>query len=167
MSSSPTPEPSHRSTHRVARRSLVRTGVTAAWAVPAVTVVAAAPAFAACSGQANLGTSTHLSPLRVGKLVTVTVVLRNSGATTSGLALSVTNSGHTLDSLSAAGWSTATASGGGSATLTSVAAAQQACSAIGTVSTFLVTLHSGDPSQSLTFTFTTTGGAGYSFSVAV
>src|SRR5262245_22838418 len=94
---------------QVARRSLVRTGVTAAWAVPAVTGASAAPAFAACSGASDLSTSTHLDPIRVGKLVTVSVTLKNTGSTTAALKLAVTNSSGTLDSLGSIGWGTATA----------------------------------------------------------
>jgi len=48
------------------RRSLVRTGVAAAWAVPAISVAAAAPAFAACSGHGDLTGSSHGTASRSG-----------------------------------------------------------------------------------------------------
>ena len=150
------------------RRSLVRTGVTAAWVVPAITVAAAAPAFAACSGQANLSGSTHGTPSRSGKNVTITVTLSNSGTTTSGLALSVSGPDalHTLDQVSGSGWSTASAGSGGSQMLTSVAGAQLSCGAL-TGFTFNVSLHSNAAHQQLGFLFTTASGVGYTFSVTV
>jgi hypothetical protein len=153
---------------RVARRSLVRTGVMAAWAVPAVTVAASAPAFAACSGSGNLGGSSHGTPSRSGKTVTITVTLANSGGTTNGLTLSVSGPDalHTLDQVSATGWSTATAGGAGSVTLTSVATSQLACGATQAY-TFTVKLHSNAANQTLGFVFTSTSGVGYTFSAAV
>jgi hypothetical protein len=153
----------------VARRSLVRTGVTAAWAVPAITVAASAPAFAACSGHGNLSGSSHGTPSRSSKTVTITITLANSGGTTSGLTLSVSgpDSLHTLDSLSATGWSTATAGGSGLQTLTSVAAAQLACGAPAQAYTFTVKLHSNAASQTLTFVASSTDGSPYTFQVTV
>ena len=164
----PTRAPTDARAH-VGRRSVVRTGVTAAWAVPAVTVAAAAPAFAACSGNGNLSGSSHGVPSRSAKTVTITITLANSGGTTSGLALSVSgpDSAHTLDSLSATGWTTATGGSGGSATLTSVAASQLACGAPTQTSTFTIKLHSNASGQTLGFVATTTSGVGYTFSVTV
>jgi hypothetical protein len=154
---------------RLGRRSLVRTGVTAAWAVPAITVAAAAPAFAACSGAGNLSGSTHGTASRSGKTVTITVTLANSGGTTSGLALSVSgpDSLHTLDQVSATGWSTATAGGAGSLSLTSVATSQLTCNTPPKAFSFTVKLHSNAANQALGFVFTTASGVGYSFSVTV
>ena len=153
----------------VGRRSLVRTGVTAAWAVPAITVAAAAPAFAACSGHADLTGSSHATATRSGKTVTIKVTLDNGGATTSGLALSVSGPDvlHTLDQVSATGWSTATAGGAGSQTLTSVATSQLACGATPAAVTFTIKLHSNAANQQLAFLFTTASGVGYTFSVTV
>jgi len=152
----------------VARRSLVRTGVTAAWAVPVVTVAAAAPAFAVCSGTASLGASTFASPARTMKEVTVSVTLRNAGSTSSGLKLAVSNSGGgTLDSVKATGWSTATADRGGAASLVSVAGTQLACGGAPLATKFTVQLHSGSPNQTLAFVFTTNGGVGYTFTITV
>lgn len=153
----------------VARRSLVRTGVTAAWAAPAIAVAAAVPAYAACSGHGNLSGSSHGTPSRSGKTVTISITLANSAGTTSGLALSVSgpDSLHTLDSLAATGWSTATASGAGSQTLTSVAAGQLACGAPSQTSSFTIKLHSSAAGQLLTFVATTSGGVPYSFTVTV
>ena len=161
----PTPEP----TARVGRRSLVRTGVTAAWAAPAITVAAAAPAFAACSGQGDLSGSSHGTASRSGKTMTISVTLANNGATTGGLALSVSGPDtlHALDQVSATGWSTATAGGAGSVTLTSVATSQLACGAPAATYTFTVTLHSNAAGQLISFVFTTASGVGYSFAVTV
>lgn len=167
----PLPHSDDQADGRLGRRSLVRTGVTAAWAVPAITVAAAAPAFAACSGHGDLSGSSHGKPSRSQKDVTITVTLANSGATTSGLALSVSgpNSLHTLDQVSAtSGWSSASASGGGGAlTLTTVATAQLVCGGPATTFTFKVRLHSNAANQLLSFVFTTAGGVGYSFTVTV
>jgi hypothetical protein len=153
----------------LARRSLVRTGLTAAWAVPAVTIAASAPAFAACSGHGNLSGSSHETPSRSSKTVTITVTLANSGGTTSGLALSVSgpDAAHTLDSVAATGWTTASGGGGGLQTLTSVAASQLACGAPAQAYTFTIKLHSSATNQQLSFVFTTTSGVGYSFQVTV
>ena len=150
------------------RRSLVRTGVTAAWAVPAITVAAAAPAFAACSGQADVSGSTHGTPSRSGKTVMITVTLSNSGGTTSGLMVAVSGPDalHTLDQVSASGWTTASADSGGSQTLTSVAGADLGCGAL-TAFTFTIMLHSNAANQQLGFLFTSASGLGYSFSVTV
>jgi hypothetical protein len=143
--------------------------VTAAWAVPVVTVAAAAPAFAACSGHGDLSESSHATPSRSSKTVTITITLANSGDTTSGLALSVSgpDAAHTLDSLSATGWSTATAGGGGAPTLTSVAAAQLSCGAPPAAHTFTLKLHSNAASRKLTFVFATASGVCYPFDLTV
>lgn len=165
----PRPQPTPVARAHVARRSLVRTGVTAAWAVPAVTVAATAPAYAACSGHGNLSTSTHGTPTRSSKTVTIAITLTNTGGATSGLALSVSGPDalHTLDQVSATGWSTATAGGSGSQTLTTVAATQLACGASATPVTFTVKLHTNSASQQLSFVVTTASGVGYSFTVTV
>ncbi len=146
----------------------MRTGVTAAWAVPAITVAAAAPAFAACSGQTDLSGSAHGTASRSGKTVTITVTLSNSGLTTSGLTLSVSGPDplHTLDQVSASGWTTASAGGAGSQMLTTVAAAPVTCGTL-TASTFTITLHSNAAHQQIGFVFSTAGGLGYTFSVTV
>jgi hypothetical protein len=165
-SSPTTPE----TTGHLGRRSLVRTGVTAAWAVPVITAAAAAPAFAACSGHGNLSGSSHGTASRSGKTVTVTVTLANSGGTTSGLALSVSGPDalHTLDQVSAAsGWTSSSASGGGSQTLTVLATSQLACGAPPQASTFTVKLHTNGANQLLTFVVTTASGVGYSFTATV
>jgi hypothetical protein len=152
------------------RRSLVRTGVAAAWAVPAISVAAAAPAFAACSGHGDLTGSSHGTASRSGKTVTITITLVNSGATTSGLALSVSGPDalHTLDQVSAtAGWSTASAGGGGAQTLTSFATSQLPCGGPPQAFSFTVKLHSNGAHQQLGFVFTTASGVGYGFTVTV
>ena len=157
-------------TGNLGRRSLVRTGVTAAWAVPVITAAAAAPAFAACSGHGNLSGSSHGTASRSGKTVTVTVTLANSGGTTSGLALSVSgpDAVHTLDQVSAAsGWSSSTAGGGGAQTLTVLASSPLLCGASPTGTTFTVKLHTNGANQLLTFVFTTASGVGYSFTATV
>jgi hypothetical protein len=157
-------------TGHLGRRSLVRTGVTAAWAVPVITAAAAAPAFAACSGHGNLSGSSHGTASRSGKTVTITVTLANSGGTTSGLALSVSGPDalHTLDQVSAtSGWTSSTASGGGSETLTVLATSQLVCGVTPTASTFTVKLHTNGAHQPLTFVFTTASGVGYSFTATV
>jgi uncharacterized membrane protein len=161
--------PTSDSRAHLGRRSLVRTGVTAAWAVPAVTVAAAAPAFAACSGHSDLSQSSHGTASRSGKTVTITLTLSNGGATTSGLALSVSGPDtlHTLDEVSATGWSTASAGGAGSLTLTSVATTQLVCGAAPTAVTFTVKLHSNAASQQLSFVVTAASGVGYTFAVTV
>ena len=137
--------------------------------MPAITVAAAAPAFAACSGHGDLSGSSHGTASRSAKTVTSTVSLANSGGTTSGLALSVSgpDSLHTLDQVSATGWSTASGAGGGSLTLTSVATSQLACGAPLQAFSFTVKLHSNSANQQLGFVFTTASGVGYTFTVTV
>src|SRR3954452_3176751 len=68
----------------MSRRSVVRTGVAAAWAVPLIQVAAAAPSFAA-SGPADLSTSTIGTPSRDKKVVSipgVRLINSNNQATT-------------------------------------------------------------------------------------
>ncbi|MGI8523161.1 MAG: hypothetical protein ACR2K3_07600 [Nocardioides sp.] len=133
----------------LARRSIVRAGVTAAWAVPAITVVAAAPAFATC--PTTNGTTTGTAT-RSGKVVTFT-------ATTSATTLTVTNidanGNNTLQTITAtSGWSSAgSTSGKGRKQLVSSGTASSGCSVI-----FTVNLHNNDPRQGLRFTFTTSTG---------
>ena len=131
-----TPTSLHPDTAQLGRRSLVRAGVTAAWAVPAVTVVAAAPAYATCSGSPDLGGCSHggASCDDDGK-VSVTVLLKNLGGATAGLKLVVTDlSGGKLHSASAPGWSSADGGADGSTDLTLLAATQLGCNCTTSVS---------------------------------
>ena len=76
------------------RRSLVRAGV---WAIPVVSVAAATPAFAVCSGTTNLtgstmsGSSTQDSNKK-GYTVTLTVDLVNSGQASNALTVFASSS---------------------------------------------------------------------------
>jgi hypothetical protein len=80
--------------HGFSRRSLVKAGAHAAWAVPVVTVVTSAPAFAATSDQAALSVAT-VTASRADRVVTVTAQVSNTGAAaTTGLQVRVSLNPH-------------------------------------------------------------------------
>jgi hypothetical protein len=70
----------------VSRRTVIRTGAHMAWAVPAVSVATAAPAFAAVSGGAALQGSSFRVQLNVKKQTLHVFVgpIKNSGASATG-----------------------------------------------------------------------------------
>lgn len=81
---------------KLGRRSLVRAGATAAWAVPVVGVVAATPAFAAtCSTAttADISVSATSSSGSGTHTWTVTVTIANAGLLTSGLIVTASQAG--------------------------------------------------------------------------
>ena len=70
----------------MSRRTVVRVGATAAWTAPAITVLAASPAFATASGPATLvmsGPTTAAHPAK-GTGVTVSSGVRNGGGQPAG-----------------------------------------------------------------------------------
>jgi hypothetical protein len=138
------------------RRSVVRAGAAAAWAVPLVTVAAAAPSFAA-SGPADLGTSTITSVTRSGKDVTITgLTIKNTNSqSTNGLKVTIT-SNKTVASIGSnpSGW-TASLSGN---TITLLAASPVGGNSSAAPVNFTFTLQVGSAS-SITVQATTTGGA--------
>jgi hypothetical protein len=87
------------------RRTVVRTGVTAAWTVPTITVLAASPAFAIASGPAKLAISatTAAHPAK-DTLVTVNSGVQNTGGQPAG-SLQATVS---LTGTAKSGWGSAT-----------------------------------------------------------
>jgi hypothetical protein len=90
----------------MSRRTVVRTGVTAAWTAPAITVLAASPAFATASGPATLvmsGPTTAAHPPK-DTVVTVSSGVRNGGGQPAGslqATVSLTGNGKS-------GWGSAT-----------------------------------------------------------
>lgn len=152
----------------IVRRSIVPSGVTAAWRVPAVTVVSAAPAFADFS--VKMGASSNLSgtsstATRTGQVVSFTVRFINTGVPATTPILTVknvdANGENALQLLVATGWEIAGSSqGNGAKTL---ASAKMGSLPSGYTSvTFSVSLHDNDPSQVLTFSITTRNGGAYS-----
>ena len=85
------------------RRTVLRTAAHAAWAVPVITAVSAAPAFAASAGAMNLYVASASATLSLtkspatgptsGYLATFTVSLENKSALTPATGLTVTLSG--------------------------------------------------------------------------
>ena len=156
----------------VRRRSVVRIGATAAWAVPVVALAAPASA-ASCSGG-----STTLSAVTVGdheqsghpKLtVTQQVQVCNTGAsTTCDLAATATSVGAStkLNFFSVSGWPAAATAGGGARSLTVVAPATGQL-APGECATYTVTfrLHDAEPNHTTTIQFFTGNGGTASISV--
>ena len=142
------------------RRSLVRTGATAAWSVPVVAAVAAAPALA-ISGPANLSTSTETVTSTAGATgnddgkVSGTILLKNTNTqATTGLVITLAGATgckfKTCTSPTAAqGW---TVSGLGSATLTLTATTQLTGNS--TRSLTVTTTTNGQPARSGTITMT-------------
>jgi hypothetical protein len=135
-----------------------------------VSIAAAAPALAACSGNANLSTSTHTALTGNNATKTVPVTLRNTGGTTTGLSLTVTSSvPGALDWLrtqpqGAGGWSLSNPSTG-QTSLTITTGTQLGCNNPATALKFRVKLQSNSVHPVLTFLFTSTNGAVYSFQV--
>jgi hypothetical protein len=150
----------------VRRRSVVRIGATAAWAVPAVALAAPASA-ASCSGG-----SISLSAVTVGdhqqsghpKLtVTQEIQVCNTGtSTTCDLAATATVSGAStkLNGLSVSGWPAASTGGGGARSLTVVGPADGQL-APGECATYTVSykLHDASSKHTTTIHFFT-GNAG-------
>lgn len=67
------------------RRSVLRVGANAAWAVPAVSVATAVPAFAAASADAKIvASSVQLNRPLVGNIYTGQITLANQGTKTTG-----------------------------------------------------------------------------------
>ncbi len=131
---------------KVGRRALVRTGV---WAVPVVAVVAAAPAFAVCSGVTDLHSSTGVGTKPTNKHYKADVTLKNTGAATTGLLLQVKGDG--ISSIAIAGWSKTSTNG---QTTSWTPNAQLACNGSKAVTALIET--GSNNSHTFTFTFTTT-----------
>ena len=169
VSDDTTPEVTHEG---LRRRSVVRIGATAAWAVPAVALAAPASA-ASCSGG-----STTLSAVTVGdhqqsghpKLtVTQEVQVCNTGdSTTCDLAATATVAGASgkLNRLTVSGWPAAGAAGAGARSLTVVAPATDQLEP-GQCATYTVsfTLHDDSLRHRTTIQFFTGNGGTASVSV--
>lgn len=152
----------------IARRSIVRGGVTASWAVPPITVVAAAPAFAACTAKtgatSNLSTSIATCT-REQEVVALTANLNNAGGPVTTPAITVenvtTNGSNTLQTLTATDWVTAgSATGNGSPTLASAKSASHTSG--GPSYAFTVMPHNHNPAQDLDVSVTTGNGGALS-----
>lgn len=111
------------SSRGISRRSVMKAGAAAAWSVPLVQVVAAAPANAATSGApvlsfttctANYGTSAGASAADPSHLF-VTAVVKNTGGVTAGLTVTLTIPANLHDAAPtvspSAGWSASPATG--------------------------------------------------------
>ncbi|MBA2954561.1 hypothetical protein GON03_09520 [Nocardioides sp. MAH-18] len=137
------------------RRSVVRAGAAAAWAVPMVQIAAAAPSFAA-SGPANLSTSSVGTASRNKKDVTIpnVVVVNSNNQSTTALTVTVASSGSLAGTQPAAptGWSAARS--GNSVVFTRQS--QLAGNSSTTPATFLLTLQNN---QATTLTITASPGA--------
>ncbi len=148
--------PQDQRSSKFGRRSVVRAG---AWAVPAVAVVSAAPAFAACSGNADLSTSTSTSQKHTHPTYyTVVATLRATGGSTQNLTVHASTNHGSISSFSASsGWSSI---GGGSLR----ANTQVSCNG-SQVATFTIWLSTnGSSNRTVTLLFSTTnGGATYSY----
>ena len=96
----------------LSRRTLVRAGATAAWAVPAIQVVAAAPAFAAGSGgPTTLTPATPTGKYTSSTALNVTASVTNSGTqSANNLQLTITLPTAATGTVTATGW-TVTGSG--------------------------------------------------------
>ena len=156
----------------IRRRSVVRVGATAAWAVPVVAMAAPASA-AACSGG-----STTLTAVAVGKpqlsghqkrTVTQQVQVCVTGdSATCDLAATATSAGASrkLNSFSVSGWPAATTGGGGARSLTVTAPADQQLKP-GECATYLVTFKLHDAARHHTTRIRFFTGNGATGSVAV
>jgi hypothetical protein len=86
-------ELTERSSGGISRRSVMKAGAVAAWSVPLVQVVAAAPANAACSGTPVLDATAAVGSRGTGNQdlkLTFTIPVKNvGGGTTSGLKVSL------------------------------------------------------------------------------
>lgn len=156
----------------VRRRSVVRVGATAAWAVPVVAMAAPASA-AACSGGSTTLTAVALGDpqLSGGHKPTVTqqVQVCNTGASaTCQLSATATSAGASrkLNLFSVSGWPAAAAGHGGSRSLTVSAPGDQELQP-GDCATYTVTyrLHDAARHHTTTVRFFTGNGATASVSV--
>ncbi|MGH3331094.1 MAG: hypothetical protein ACRDPJ_07255 [Nocardioidaceae bacterium] len=139
----------------VSRHTVVKTGVHAAWAVPLVQMVVAAPALAASGPAALAITSTSASWQGPAPKINTSVTVTNSGGTvTAALAVIYQWTGLTPDVSDVAGW---TASGSGTSTITLAAGQQLSPGALATLTpTFTVKPQQKGPT-SFTVTATATG----------
>ena len=154
------------------RRSVVRAGATAAWAVPVVAMAAPASA-ASCSGG-----STSLTAVKVGKheqagspklTVTQTVMVCNTGdSPTCDLAATATVevASTKLNRFAVSGWPAAAELGAGARSLTVMAPATGQLQP-GQCATYTVsyTLHDAEKHHRTTITFFTSNGATASITV--
>ena len=156
----------------VRRRSVVRVGATAAWAVPVVAMAAPASAAACSGGSTTLTAVTMGDPQQSGvnKLtVTQQVQVCNTGTSaTCDLSATATSSGasNKLNLFSVSGWPVAATGGGGSRSLTVSAPADQQLQP-GECATFTVTYKLHDAARNHTTTVQFFTGNGATSSVAV
>jgi hypothetical protein len=154
-------------TSSMGRRTLVRAGATAAWTVPVIAM--AAPAHAtSCSGGTTTLTAVTLSGTKTQSgspklTVTVQVQVCNTGdSQTCDLYATATGNGAStrLNAFSVGDWPAVTTGGAGSATLTTIAPANEQLGA-GGCSTYLVSylLHDASGTHTVTLTFATGNGA--------
>ena len=168
----PDNNPSQATRGGIRRRSVVRVGATAAWAVPVVAMAAPASAAACSGGSTTLTVVTVGGPQQSGaqKLtVTQQVQVCNTGdSATCALSATATSSGASrkLNSFGVAGWPAAAAGGGGSRSLTVTAPATQRLKP-GECVTFAVTytLHDAARNHTTSVQFFTGNGATASVSV--
>ena len=176
----PIPTTPTKQTDKLGRRSLVRAGATAAWAVPVVAMAAPAQA-ATCSGG-----STTLTAVKVGQIN----ASFNKGTTTATLTVYVCNTGHSdscalsatvtgqcesggskdaectkLTSFSVGTWPGAT-SAAGATSLTVLAPANQQLGA-GQCSTYGVTLKMSGKKGTVTLAFRTSNGGLATLTLAI
>jgi hypothetical protein len=163
---------SHATHEGVRRRSVVRVGATAAWAVPVVAMAAPASAAACSGGSTTLTAVTIGDPQQSGchkPTVTQQVQVCNTGASaTCDLSATVTSAGASrkLNLFSVSGWPAATVGHGGSRSLTVTAPADQQLQP-GECATYTVTykLHDAARHHTTTVHFFTSNGATASVSV--
>ena len=156
----------------MSRRTVVRVGATAAWTAPAITVLAASPAFATTSGPAKLAMSGTTTVVSKGTVKTVSSGVQNTGgqpatslqATVSLIGEAGSGWGSATSAPSTTLWSLSSTTKNSNDTVTFVFTATSSALAGGEIKAFspTITLPSNGKNGTVTVTFTAVAAGGSS-----